>query len=220
MAALPNPDFEKNVFINCPYDKDYTRLLHPLLFTVLYLEFNPRIASELNDSGELRMTKICELIELSKYSIHDLSRNKSKKKKESYRLNMPFELGIDYGCRKFAAQQEDKKYLEGKRFLVVGNDRRSLADAFSDFNGMDPQTHDDQPVNMMRIVNFWLSGFKGKIEAPTKKIWGKFNLFMQNFAEERMAEGFTDDDIYEMPTVFFIGYIKEWLEKNANGNKR
>src|SRR5215204_1149067 len=112
MPDRPHMGFEKNVFINCPYDPEYYPLLRPLLFTVIYLDFHPKIASERSDSGEQRIDKICELIEESKYSIHDLSRLKCNKKGEFYRLNMPFELGIDYGSRRFAADQlKDKKCL-------------------------------------------------------------------------------------------------------------
>jgi len=84
-------DFLKNVFINCPFDSQYTKLLRPILFTVIYLGYNPRIASERSDSGEARFTKIRELISESKFSIHDISRLKAVKKLEYYRLNMPFE---------------------------------------------------------------------------------------------------------------------------------
>jgi hypothetical protein len=82
MANPPDPDFEKNVFINCPFDPAYKSLLRPLLFTILYFDFNPKIASESSDSGEQRINRICELIESSRYSIHDLSRLKSTKKNE------------------------------------------------------------------------------------------------------------------------------------------
>ena len=93
--------FTKNVFINCPFDNEYIALLRPLLFTIVYLGYSPRIASEQFDSGEARIKKICDLIEKSQLSIHDLSRIKSSKEEQFYRLNMPFELGIDIGCRLF-----------------------------------------------------------------------------------------------------------------------
>jgi len=102
-------NFSNNVFINCPFDSDYISLLRPLLFTILYLGYNPRIASERSDSGEARFQKICELIEQSRISIHDLSRIRSVKKGEYYRLNMPFELGIDIGCRRYKNGQTKKK---------------------------------------------------------------------------------------------------------------
>ena len=54
-------DFEKGVFINCPFDGEYHSLLRPLLFTIIYLGFTPRIALERSDSLELRLNKIAEL---------------------------------------------------------------------------------------------------------------------------------------------------------------
>jgi len=66
--------FETNVFINCPFDKEYKPLLRALLFVVIDCGFEPRIASESIDSGEIRVEKIKNLIKASRYSIHDLSR--------------------------------------------------------------------------------------------------------------------------------------------------
>ena len=55
-------EFEKNVFINCPFDRDFYPLLRPLLFTVIYLGLKPRIALEEVDSGQPRIEKIIKLI--------------------------------------------------------------------------------------------------------------------------------------------------------------
>src|SRR5690625_3567196 len=43
--------FENNVFINCPFDEDYYSLLRPLLFTIVYLGYNPKIATERADNA-------------------------------------------------------------------------------------------------------------------------------------------------------------------------
>lgn len=147
MANPDNPNFDKNVFINCPFDEEYTKLLQPLVFTILYLDFEPRIATERSDSGEQRIDKICELIFQSKYSIHDLSRLQSQKKSEFYRLNMPFELGIDYGLRKFA-----DNYLQEKNFLVLEKDRFNYAKAISDISGVDIKSHNNDPIKIIRGV--------------------------------------------------------------------
>lgn len=106
--------FGKSVFINCPFDKDYEPILQAILFCVVYLGFEPRTATESNDSGSIRLNKICDIIENSKYSVHDLSRCQAKKKGEHFRLNMPFELGVDYGCRQYFGQGR-----EGKRLLIL-----------------------------------------------------------------------------------------------------
>lgn len=45
--------FESNVFINCPFDDEYKPLLRALLFSVIDLGFEPRIALErLNARGD------------------------------------------------------------------------------------------------------------------------------------------------------------------------
>jgi hypothetical protein len=54
--------FHKNVFVNCPFDDEYRLLLRPLLFTISYLGFRPRIALEELDSGAPRIEKIIDLI--------------------------------------------------------------------------------------------------------------------------------------------------------------
>jgi len=45
------PSFDKNIFINCPFDREYLPLLRPLLFTVVECGLEPRIASERPDAG-------------------------------------------------------------------------------------------------------------------------------------------------------------------------
>ena len=104
--------FERNVFVNCPFDENYKLLLEPLLFTIIYLKFKPRIALERLDSGEARISKIISLITESRYAIHDLSRLRAERAGEFYRLNMPFELGVDVGCRLFkGGRWSERKWL-------------------------------------------------------------------------------------------------------------
>ena len=107
--------FDDNVFINCPYDVEYLPLLRPLVFTVLYAGLNPRLASERLNSGETRISKIVELIRESRYAIHDLSRIKAARKGEYFRLNMPFDLGLDVGCATFSSD----RHLREKRCLIL-----------------------------------------------------------------------------------------------------
>ena len=103
-----HPDYDRNVFINCPFDTECNKLLLPLLFCVVYFEFLPRISLEISDSGQIRLDKIVDLILASRYSIHDLSRIRSTKSKEYFRLNMPFEFGMDHGIRKTSREHADK----------------------------------------------------------------------------------------------------------------
>ncbi len=90
---MPGDQFDRAVFINCPFDEDYAALLEAALFCVVYFGFSPRLANERLEAGENRLDKIVSLIRGSKYSIHDLSRCKAKDTAEFFRMNMPFEHG-------------------------------------------------------------------------------------------------------------------------------
>ena len=109
---MKTANYSHNVFINCPFDEAYAPLLEAIAFVVIFAGLVPRLASETNDGAESRIGRIVGLIEDSKYSIHDLSRAQAVSIGEHYRMNMPFELGMDFGCRQFnAAEWGDKRIL-------------------------------------------------------------------------------------------------------------
>ena len=203
-------EFEKSVFINCPFDDEYyNSLLRPLLFTIVHLGFNPRIASERSDSGELRVVRICELIGRSKYSIHDLSRLRARKKGEFYRLNMPFELGIEYGCRHFAMD-----HLKEKKCLILEKGRYDYMRALSDLSGVDIKWHSNEPAKVVIAIRSWFVETVGlrNVDSPTK-IWYRFNDFTSDFYDRRKSEGFSDEDLNIMPIPEYIDFIKQWIKQ-------
>ncbi len=67
-------DFDRNVFVNCPLDEDYDHILQAVLFCLVRFGLKPRIATERSDAGEPRINKILDLVQSSRYSIHDLCR--------------------------------------------------------------------------------------------------------------------------------------------------
>jgi hypothetical protein len=128
--------FDTNVFINCPFDAAYRPLLDTILFCVTYSGLTPRLATESADGGENRLDKIARIAREIRYSIHDLSRCQASKKGEIARMNMPFELGLDYGLRVSGDEQ-----LSSKKFLVLDEKPYRLQKALSDINGWDPVAH-------------------------------------------------------------------------------
>jgi len=72
-------NFSTNIFINCPFDKDYKSLLRPILFTIVYLGFNPRLASERSDSLEQRIEKILNSLSLASTAFMICHESKQKK---------------------------------------------------------------------------------------------------------------------------------------------
>ncbi|MCK4763486.1 MAG: hypothetical protein KAW12_14905 [Candidatus Aminicenantes bacterium] len=200
--------FEKNVFINCPFDKDYyIPLLRPLIFTIVYLGYNPRIASESFDTGEGRIQKISNLVRESKFSIHDLSRIQAKKRHEIFRLNMAFELGIDIGCRLFKEGRE-----KNKKCLVLEAVQHRIKKALSDLSGSDIKHHNNNPEEIVRQVRNWFVENGLRNVPSTAKIWETFNKFMAKFYQQREEEGFKTRDLEMMPIPEFIDFIKDWFK--------
>jgi len=198
--------FSKNVFINCPFDDEYIPLLRPLLFTLIYLDYNPRIALERFDSAEQRIQKICALIQASKFSIHDLSRTSARRRNEISRLNMPLELGIDYGCRLFKEGE-----MRNKIFLIFEQRPYLLQRALSNLSGVDVKAHGNEPEKVVREVRNWFVTNELGTAASPSTIWDNFNEFMTDFYQKRGNEGFTDKDLQIMPIPEYIKFIREWL---------
>jgi len=200
------PTFERSVFINCPFDRDYAPLLQAILFCAVYLGFSPRIATERADSGETRLAKICDLIENSRYSIHDLSRCQAVAAGEFYRLNMPFELGVDYACRLYGSvAQKDKKIL-----ILEERPYRYQA-ALSDLAGCDIQAHAGNYEDAVRKVRNWLVSEAGAPSEGAGRIIRHYQDFQVWHYGRQLRAGFSDDDIQDYPTGELLGAMNEWV---------
>jgi len=209
-------NYDKNVFINCPFDDKYFNLLQTLVFTICYYGFFPRISLESSDSGQPRLEKIVQLINESKHSIHDLSRLQSKAANEYYRLNMPFELGIDYGLRRFNPEFSDK------RSLILETERYDYMKALSDINGFDIKNHEDIPIKLVECVRAWFSEtLKLKNLNGSKKVYSDFIDFNTELFQQKMikylsdhnttqAERFARNEIEEMTIPEYISEIQKW----------
>jgi hypothetical protein len=197
--------FEKNVFVNCPFDDDYKALMRPLLFTLVYHGLKPRIATERHESGEQRINKIIGLIEDSKFAIHDLSRLKASKKGEMFRLNMPYELGIDVGCRRFG-----RPPLDSKRYLVLAAERYAYQAAISDISGSDISVHNNDPAQVVKVVRAWVANQIGSSFGPAA-IWSAFNDCMAKLSDDFEEKGFAISDIQDLAVPELLAYMEKWI---------
>lgn len=203
-------EFDKNIFVNCPFDDDYRQLLIAVIFTVKYLGFSPRLSLERSDSGETRIDKILQLIIESKFGIHDLSRIISENENEYYRMNMPFELGIDYGCQKLKDGQ-----WKDKRILILEKERYRYQAALSDLSGSDIKNHDDDPLKITKSVRDWLVTEELNTGPSANRIWAEFNDFnayLYNIAVEEDGH----DSVDELPIPEVIHHITGWLDNQSN----
>ena len=201
------PPFERSVFINCPFDPEYAPLLQAIAFCVTDLELFPRLAPENADNAANRLERILEIIRGSKYGIHDLSRCKAGAVGEYARLNMPFELGIDHGCRKFGAGT-----LQTKAILILEEVRYDYHKSLSDIAGWDIHAHGKDHIAAVRHVRNWLVRIAQANPVGPAKILGDYATFQEWYWERELALGASEDDIRAYPTVQMIEAMRAWVE--------
>lgn len=198
--------FDRTVFINCPFDEDYRPILEAIVFCLVNCELTPRLASERLDSGEVRLEKIVELIRGSRYSIHDLSRIQARRAGELARLNMPFELGIDYGCARAGSVK-----LAKKRLLVIAEEPYKYQAALSDIAGWDIRSHNADYERAIREVRSWLASCE-LTSNSSSMILGDYIGFQEWDYERLLASGWKDSDIQERRTPELLRAMREWIE--------
>jgi hypothetical protein len=174
---------------------------------VAYLGLKPRIALEELDSGSPRIHKIVHLIASSKYAIHDLSRLRARKAGEYYRLNMPFELGVDVGCRLFGNVQRRKK-----RCLILETERYRYQAALSDLSNSDIAVHGGEAENVVTEVRNWLDGQLQLRSPGPSQVWGAFLDFMADNYNALKKRGFSESDIAKLPVGELTVCIERWCQ--------
>jgi hypothetical protein len=195
-------DYGRSVFINCPFDAEYAPLFEAILFALHDLGFIPRSARQRLDSGETRLAKILELISVSRYSIHDLSRTELDAATALPRFNMPLELGLDLGCRSFGPGYADKS------ILIFDSDKYRYQQYISDLAGLDIQHHRGDPSIAIVKVRHWLQAASGASFYAGKIVYERYIQFRDELPRvcERLRL-----DIDDLSFVDFSAAIVHWL---------
>ena len=152
-----------------------------MLYVIIKNGYLPRLSLEVSDSGQNRLDKITEIIKDCKYSVHDLSIVKSTKVDEFARMNMPFELGIDFGLRKSGL-----KPLDTKQFLILEANKYDYMKAISDINGFDIKVHKNNTEKIFECLYQWSSEtLKINKQDPPLKIFYDFADFNASLFDEK-----------------------------------
>jgi len=157
MPASPSA----SVFINCPFDDRYQPIFEAVVFCVSACGFVPRCTKELPDGADVRIDNICRLIRECNYSVHDISRTEVDD--QPYRLprfNMPLELGLFLGARRFGERSSQK------RCVILDRAPYRYHRFISDIGGQDIRSHENSPSKAIRRVRDWLQCAPGKATVP------------------------------------------------------
>ena len=198
------PRYSDNVFLNCPFDLAYNPLFNAMVFAVHDCGFNARCALEEEDASQVRIDKIYNIIETCRYGIHDISRTELDKTSGYPRFNMPLELGVFLGAKKFGINEQKRKSC-----LILDKEPYRYQQFISDIAGQDIQAHNNNPEEIIKVVRNWLRNASKRETIPSGSIiWEHYQDFMRDLpqlAQECQLE--IEELIFNDYTLMLL----EWL---------
>jgi hypothetical protein len=198
--------FETSVFVNCPFDSNYAPLLEAALFCIVSLGFVPYLANARLEAGENRLDKIVEMIRRSKYSLHDLSRAKAASSGDLFRMNMPFEFGIDVGLRRSGVAPLDRK-----KFLIFESRPFELKAALSDVAGQDVAHHNQDYELVLSEVRDFLRVEAGVYAPGPARLLSQYVSFLGWMTDKKIFEGHSEEQAKKLPTRERLDEMEAWI---------
>lgn len=204
------PSYEKSVFINCPFDSEYRPFFEAIVFTVHDCGRIARCSLEIDDSSQVRIDKVMQLIEECRYGIHDISRTELDSATRLPRFNMPLELGVFLGAKRFGRAQQREKVG-----LVLDRERYRYQKFISDIAGQDIAAHGSDVNAAIRIVRDWIRSTSPRdLRIPGGAVIARrYHAFRARLptacAQLRI-------DVDELTFGEFVLQVEEWLKLNED----
>lgn len=192
-----------DVFINCPFDREYNPTFRALIFAIYACGFRPRSAMELDDGGQTRIDKLYGLIGECRYGIHDLSRTELDEVNQLPRFNMPLELGLFLGAKRYGGQAQSSK-----RLLILDIERFRYQRFISDLAGMDIHGHGGDAVTALRKTRDWLANVSRRQLPSADRVARLFQSFV---ADLPTLAADLEFDPAAIPYVDFERMVVGWL---------
>lgn len=208
-----HPNYDENVFVNCPFDKNYLPILESITFAIHDCGFIARSALEYDDGCEVRIRKIQEIIRFCRYGIHDLSRIELSQRSGLPRFNMPLELGIFLGAKSFGSGPQ-----ELKKCMILDTDPYRYQRFCSDIAGQDIHFHEDNPVEALKKVRNWLSNHTASVRV---RVPGGTVMARRYYQFQKELPLLCDDlylGRYELQFNEYRKIVAYWLQENEGSS--
>jgi hypothetical protein len=163
----------RDVFVNCPFDSEYKAFFNAIVFTVIRSGFVARCALETDNAADNRFDKICQIIKECRYGIHDISRTETDGAPPLPRFNMPLELGLFLGAKKYGGTAHRQKSC-----IIFDRERFRFQRFISDISGQDIHSHHGDIRTLITELATWLRAQSGDQKVPGgRAIAEEFELF-------------------------------------------
>jgi hypothetical protein len=201
-------DYTKNVFINCPFDTTYRVLFEAIVFAVFDCGFRARCALESEDGGQVRLDKIFDIVSECRFGINDLSKADLDSTTHLPRFNMPLELGIFLGARRYGSGRQ-----RAKRCLILDRERYRYREFISDIAGQDIREHGNDSVTAIRVVRDWLRTQSQSPGIPGgRMIAERYRTFRNDLPKMCRRARLSEDDLI---FVDYTDLVSEWLRRSS-----
>jgi hypothetical protein len=206
MAAA---SYEYSVFVNCPFDEAYRNLFEALVFAIHDCGYIARCSLELDDGSQIRIEKIATIIAGCRFGIHDISRTEPDGATGLPRFNMPLELGMFLGAKRYGRAEQKRKSC-----LILDVERYRFQTFISDISGQDIAPHDRNPARAIKAVRDWLSSATPKsITIPggtaISRRYEMFRIELPEMCERLQLK------IDELTFNEYVLQVEEWLKLNS-----
>ncbi len=118
---------------------------------------------------------------------------------------MPFELGLDFGCRHYGGGR-----LSTKVILVLEERRYRYQAAISDLAGSDIEAHNGRYQIAIRKVRNWLASMPGFEPIPAAQILADYEDFQEWHYQRQLKMGFSEEDIKDYSTAELLRAMFAW----------
>ncbi len=204
---MPSFDYEQNVFVNSPFDSDYAALFDAIIFAVHDCGFKARCTLEVDDSAQVRIDKIFDIIKDCKFGIHDISRTEIDPASGLPRFNMPLELGIFLGARRFGQGKQREKIC-----LILDKERYRYQQFCSDISGQDIRSHGGDILGAIIAVRDWLRNAtteRDVIIPAGSRICDRYKLFLSELPQLCTSLNLNQEElIYNDYTTLVVGWLR------------
>ncbi len=201
---MEKTDYNDSIFINCPFDDDYKPIFDAIVFTVVDCGFSAHCALEEEDASQIRIEKIYNIISKCRYGIHDISQTELNPESNLPRFNMPLELGVFLGAKKFGKSKQQKKMC-----LILDKEQYRYQQFISDISGQDVHAHENETKRVVTIVRNWIRNASRRVTIPGGDVIYRRYLTFKNDLPESCEECKLNID--ELIFNDYILMVTEWL---------
>ena len=132
---------------------EYKPLFDAIVFAVHLIVASLHVVlRKMKTEVQVRIDKIYRIIAECRYGIHDLSRTELDEETCLPRFNMPLELGVFLGAKRYGEKNQKRKSC-----LILDKERYRYQVFISDIAGQDAKSHNNNTEEVINLVRDWLS---------------------------------------------------------------